>query len=126
MPGKKFDITAWVNELAREAEADARPSADDSDLPECLKGRAIELWSDAAGGRLFIVADEADAARLNQRRGEVLTADELRMVIQITDPEAAAEVLHWKRTFDGCLRARAPEPTQATNDANLTQQTQRR
>ena len=33
-------------------------------LETTLKGRAIELWSDLAGERLFIVADEEDAAKL--------------------------------------------------------------
>ena len=80
-------------------EADPAPS----DLAAILRGKALELWSDAAGGRLFIVADERDVARLNQRRGEVLTVDELRLVVKITDPAAAAEVLLWKRTFDGSL-----------------------
>jgi len=82
----------------------AKRSADgNGDLGTNLRGKAIELWSDAAGGRLFIVADERDAALLNERRGEVLTADELRLVVKITDPKDAAEVLRWKRTFDGRL-----------------------
>lgn len=74
-----------------------------SDLAAILRGKAIELWLEAAGGRLFIVADERDVVLLNQRRGEVLTADELRLVVKITDPVDAAEVLRWKREFDGSL-----------------------
>jgi hypothetical protein len=72
-------------------------------LAAILRGKAIELWLEAAGGRLFIVADERDVVLLNQRRGEVLTADELRLVVKITDPVDAAEVLRWKREFDGSL-----------------------
>ena len=88
-------------EIARRAAAEA--ATDDGDLVAVLRGRAIELWSDAAGQRIFIVADERDAALLNERRGEVLTVDELRLVVKITDPASAAEVLRWKRTFDGSL-----------------------
>jgi hypothetical protein len=88
-------------ETARRAAA--KVTATSVDIGMDLRGKAIELWSDAAGGRLFIVADERDAALLNERRGEVLTADELRLVVRITDPASAAEVLHWKRMFDGSL-----------------------
>lgn len=88
-------------ETARRAAA--KVTANSADTGTNLRGKAIELWSDAAGGRLFIVADERDAAILNERRGEVLTTHELRLVVRITDPTSAAEVLHWKRTFDGIL-----------------------
>ena len=86
--------------IAREAAAQATAGA--PDLSEILRGRVLELWSDAAGGTLFIVSDEADAARLNQRRGEMLTVDELRLVVKL-GPAEAAEVLRWKREFDGNL-----------------------
>jgi hypothetical protein len=72
-------------------------------LETVLRGRAVELWCDPAGGRLWIVADEEDARRLGERRGEVLTAAELRCVLRIEDRELAAEVLRWKRRFDGRL-----------------------
>lgn len=72
-------------------------------LRNALRGRALELWSDSAGGRLFIVADDADTARLRERRGEVLTVDELELVVRIEDPATAVEVLRWKRAFDGVL-----------------------
>jgi hypothetical protein len=68
-----------------------------------LKGRAIELWSVAAG-RIFIVADEDDAHRLGEERGTVYTADEMRLVVQITDPGIVHEIHEWKRTFNGRLR----------------------
>ncbi len=61
--------------------------------------------------RLSHFLDEADAARLGERRGEVLTAAELRLVVRISDPEAAAEVLHFKRTLDGRISGHtAPGP----------------
>jgi hypothetical protein len=78
-----------------------RPNERES-LEGVLKGLAIELWSDAAGG-LFIVTDEDDARRLGEPRGTVSTAAELRRVVQIRDPAIVREIHGWKRTFDGRL-----------------------
>jgi hypothetical protein len=64
-------------------------------LESVLKGSAIELWSTAAG-RLFLVADEADA-----NRGETYTAAEAWRVVQVADPATVAEIHRWKRLFDG-------------------------
>ncbi len=72
-------------------------------LEAVLKGLAVELWSDAAG-RLFLVSDEEDARRLGEPRGEVYTAAEVHMVIQITDPATVLEVHNWKREFNGRLQ----------------------
>lgn len=72
-------------------------------LEDVLKGLAIELWSDAAGG-LFIVADEDDARRLGEQRGNVYTAAEMRRVVQIGDPATVREIHEWKRTFEGRVR----------------------
>ena len=72
-------------------------------LEDVLKGLAIELWSDAAGG-LFIVADEDDAHRLGELRGAVYTAAELRRVVQIGDPAIVLEIHEWKRAFNGRVR----------------------
>jgi len=72
-------------------------------LEEVLKGRAVELYL-ADGDRLFIVADEADAAKLGEPRGTVYTAAEVRRVIQIADPSVVAEVHRWKRRFNGSVR----------------------
>lgn len=72
-------------------------------LEEVLKGRAVELYL-ADGDRLFIVADEADAARLGEPRGAIYTAAELHRVIQIADPSVVAEVHRWKRAFNGSVR----------------------
>jgi hypothetical protein len=49
-------------------------------LEDVLKGRAIELWFDASGETFWLVADEADAAKLGERRGTVYTAAEARRV----------------------------------------------
>jgi hypothetical protein len=78
--------------------------AGEGDLVKILRGHALELWSETAGGRLFIVADEADAARLQERRGETLTVSELEFVARIEDPALVAEVLRYKREFNGVLR----------------------
>ena len=72
-------------------------------LEEVLKGWAVELYL-ADGDRLFIVADEADAAQLGEPRGAVYTAAEVRRVIQIADPSVVAEVHRWKREFNGSVR----------------------
>src|ERR1700681_4543000 len=72
-------------------------------VEEVLKGFAIALWSDAAGG-LFIVADEDDARRLGEPRGNVFTAAEMRRVVQIGDPAIVLEIHEWKRKFNGRVR----------------------
>jgi hypothetical protein len=77
---------------------------DDSSLESILKGSAIELWSDALGERLWLVADEADAIQLAQPRGRVYTGAEARMMIRVPEPATAAEIHTWKRRFDATLR----------------------
>ena len=81
----------------------SREMSETSSLEECLKGRAVELYL-ADGDRLFIVADEQDAAKLAERRGTIYTAAEVRRVIQIADPSVVAEVHLWKRKFNGTVR----------------------
>jgi hypothetical protein len=76
-------------------------------LESLLKDRAVELWSDSAG-RLFLVADEAEARQAMKRfgapRGEIYTAVEARRIIAVKDPAIVAEIHHWKRRFDGAVR----------------------
>ena len=86
----------FVGTVSGEA-AEIRP------LEEVLKGRAVELYL-ADGDRLFIVADEADAAKLGEPRGTIYTAEEARRVIQIADPSVVAEVHRWKREFNATVR----------------------
>ena len=75
-----------------------------TESPEAvLKGRAIELWSDGLGERFWLVADEADAARLGEPRGSVYAAAEARRVIQIGDAATMSEVNRWKRKFEGVV-----------------------
>ena len=88
-------------------EQDARADHHEpSRLEEVLRGCAIELWADLQG-KLFLVADEADARRLMResvRRGEIYTSREIHHVITIADPRIVAEVHAWKREFDGALQ----------------------
>lgn len=69
-----------------------------------LRGRAIELWSDAWGERFWLVADEEDATKLGETRDSVYTAAEARRVVQVGDPAMVLEIHEWKRTFNGRLR----------------------
>ena len=78
-------------------------TADNTPLEEVLKGRALELYI-ADGQRLFIVADEADAATLGEPRGTIYTAAEVRRIVQVTDPNVVAEVQKWKREFNATVR----------------------
>lgn len=105
MPQSKLNIESYVNDLAETVLGDAQSAAEQESgsLDSVLRGRAIELWSDAAGC-LFIVADEDDARCLSQPRGNVYTASEMRRVIQIGDPAVVLEIHEWKRTFNGCIR----------------------
>jgi hypothetical protein len=75
-------------------------------LEDVLRGRSIELWSDALGEKFWLVADEADAGRLGEPRGTVYTAAEARCLARIGDPAAVAEIHAWKRRFDGVVRDR--------------------
>ena len=78
-------------------------AADNAPLEEVLKGRALELYL-ADGERLFIVADEADAATLGEPRGTIYTAAEVRRIVQVTDPNVVAEVHRWKRELNATVR----------------------
>jgi hypothetical protein len=72
-------------------------------LENVLKGRAVELYL-ADGDRLFIVADEADAAMLGEPRGTIYIAAEVRRIVQVADPTVVAEVHRWKREFNARVR----------------------
>jgi hypothetical protein len=73
-------------------------------LEDVLRDSAIELWSDATSERFWLVADEADAAKLGEPRGSIYTAAEARRIIQIGDPAVVREIHEWKRTFNGRVR----------------------
>jgi hypothetical protein len=50
------------------------------------------------------VADEEDAVLLDEPRGTVYTAAEMRRLVQIEDPAIVLEIHEWKRTFNGRVR----------------------
>lgn len=101
----KLDIESYVNELAEMVLSEVQPTAVQTTAPleSVLKGRAVELSSDAAG-TLLLVADEEDARRLGAPRGVVYTAAEARRVIQVGDPAGVREIHEWKRTFNTRIR----------------------
>ena len=92
-------------EIARRVmrERENRPSEPDNSLEAVLKGRAVELWSDRLGERLWIVSDEHDAKLLREPRGVTYSAAEVRCICRITDPDAVAEIHRWKRRFNGVV-----------------------
>lgn len=75
-------------------------------LRSVLRNRVVELYL-TNGDRLFMVADEDDAAKLGEPRGSIYTAAEVRLVIQIADPGIIAEVHRWKRQFEATVRREA-------------------
>jgi hypothetical protein len=85
--------------------ASPTPPPEPKPLESVLKGKAVELWS-TSSGRLFIVADDEDAALLAEPRGIVYTAAEARRVVRIGDPAIVREIHEWKRQFNGCIRYR--------------------
>lgn len=105
-----MDIEQYVDQLAEKALRDG-PSGPLGQSAvtshRVLKGRVVELWSTAAG-RLFLVADEADAhqtiERFGARRGEIYTAVEATRIIAVNDASVVAEIHDWKRRFDGVVQ----------------------
>ena len=99
------ELRDFVQKLEQRLAAKLDPEPEP--LEAVLKGRAIELWSTAAG-RLFLVADDADSRRameqLRARRGEIYTAAEARRIIAVKDPAIVAEIHDWKQRFDGVVR----------------------
>jgi hypothetical protein len=52
------------------------------------------------------VADEKDVEALAYRRGQTYTADEVRRIVAIADPDVVAQIHRYKRTFNGAVRGR--------------------
>src|SRR5258708_8409129 len=97
------DYLKIAREVMRERQIGLGPEAD-KPLETVLRGQALELWSDALGERFWLVADEEDALLLGEPRGNVYTAAEMRLVVQIRDPAVVLEIHEWKRTFNGRVR----------------------
>ncbi len=92
----------------RERNENANPRPEGATIPEpplesILKGSVIELWCDRTGDRFWLVADEDDAGKLGESRGNVYTAVEARRIIRIKDPKIVAEVHCWKRKMNAVI-----------------------
>jgi hypothetical protein len=97
------DYLKIAREVMRERQAHQGPEAAKT-LEAVLKGLAIELWADALGERLWLVADEEDASLLGEPRGSIYSAAEVRRIVQVVDPNVVAEVHRWKREFNATVR----------------------
>jgi hypothetical protein len=77
-------------------------------LEEVLKGTALLVVSDIDEERIWIVADEDDAALLDEPRGTVYTAQEVRVLASIRDPQSMRLIRQFKREIgDGRLSGKA-------------------
>jgi hypothetical protein len=97
-----------IEVLRRDKEAALAVLRSEQSLEDVLDGKAVELWSDAAGDRFWIVADEKDAATLMRLegvgRGAIYTAPEVRLIIRMDDPETAQMIHRWKLETHGVVR----------------------
>ena len=73
-------------------------------LESVLKGTAICLALDATGERLWIVADEEDVRRLGEPRGETFTAEEVRIIARIDDPDIVEDLRQFKKLANSEMR----------------------
>ena len=96
------DYLKIAREVMRERQAHPAPEAT-KPVEAVLKGLAIELWTDALGERLWLVADEEDASLLGEPRGRIYTGAEVRRIVQVDDPNVVAEVHRWKREFNATV-----------------------
>ncbi len=84
-----------------------------------LKGSAIELRHDGMG-RLWIVADEADAAiviRRGAERGQVWTSAEIEIVARIEDQATRDEIARFKARFNGTVNEVVTKRTKVKESA---------
>ena len=74
-----------------------------------LKGAAVAIYSQAAGGTAWVVADEEDALQVMEKlgvsSGEIWTPEEVELAAQLNDPVLASELAGWKRRFGGALQS---------------------
>lgn len=107
LPGGKARLYVPPSSEAKQAAEVLRsdPAAVKEALKGRLKGTSVELWHDRMG-RLWIVADEADAEAMTRRgvrRGEVWTAAEIEMVARIEDQPTRDEIAAFKRCLSGAV-----------------------
>ena len=76
-------------------------------LPAIFKGQAVCLYSYLVGENLWIAGDEDDAQILvsqGERRGQIYTPEEVRLIIRIADAEIVKHVHAFKNELNGRMR----------------------
>lgn len=86
--------------VIRERKPEALRLLEQQPLEKVLKGTAVALYSNLVKQTLWLVADEEDARKLGERRGAVYTADEIRLVTTIDDPQIVKAVHTLKEKFN--------------------------
>ena len=94
-----MNIERYVERLAKEAMKRGLERGPES-LSDVPMGGAIELWSDAFGDRFWFVANESDAAKLEESRSTIYIARAPRCVFRVSDAKTIEEVHRWKRRFE--------------------------
>ncbi len=93
------DVEAALT-VIRERKPEALRLLEEEPLERVLKGTAVALYSNLVKQTLWLVADEEDARKLGEPRGTVYTADEIRLITTIDDPEAVRAVHALKEKFN--------------------------
>ncbi len=86
--------------VIRERKPEALRLLEHKPLERVLKGTAVALYSNLVKQTLWLVADEEDARKLGEPRGTVYTADEIRLVTTIDDPQIVKAVHGLKEKFN--------------------------
>ena len=76
-------------------------------LPPIVKGQAVCLYSDLVEEHIWIVADDEDAKTLvsqGERRGQIYTPEEVKLIIRIGDPEIAKQAHAFKSELNARMR----------------------
>ena len=90
----------WMKPSRPSVVSGARLACAPEKLPSIVKGQAVCLYSDLVGENLWIAADEDDAQILvsqGERRGQIYTPEEARLIFRIADAEIVKQVHAFKR-----------------------------
>lgn len=106
--GEQAAVGRWVP-LLREHKSGIRDALKaerdrERSLEGVLKDTAICWELDATGERLWIVADEDDAKALGKPRGEVYTAEEVRIIASIGDRQSVADLRAFKQLAKSAMK----------------------
>jgi hypothetical protein len=103
------EISNEENELGEKRSGAAIPATSGLPGEPRLKGAAVEIYSQTAGGTAWVVADEEDALQVMEKlsvsSGEIWTPEEVELAAQLNDPVLASELAGWKRRFGGALQS---------------------